>query len=701
MGDTINPSYPAGLVNWAGNRAGGVRRLFDVDSGRPGKKVFRTNLLVRLEYWATQLATGDVDTPHIVLLVGGPGNGKTEAIESTVAWLDTAFGAGGRIQGQLQQHFLPKDGSLVPRLVRADIAVHGAAPTRRTVAIVQDASSVTGSDGKSAAQLLLAELDSALSRSSEAYLCCVNRGILDDALIEAIDTGMESVRPLLEAVTRAVGLAADSPACWPLAGHPTVAVWPMDVESLLVDLDNAEPPPANELLAKALDGDMWPSHGTCEAGPLCPYCGSRQQLGAGTGQASLLKILRWYEVGSGRRWSFRDLFSLASYLLAGHQTVSGVNRLDPCARAKRLLNLDEHARKGGKPAKDSATAVFELVSAQYQHALFHRWDREIAPGLRRQIKELDLEDDSTAMGLCWFLTTRRSPYLPAMIGSLLEGIVDLLDPALVSPDVEVDLYKKDAVALREIDVRFSRSVSEGLDYVKRSSLLSKLELDLIGRIGKLDEHLSVASVRKKRPASATQLQHLLRDFCCRLVRRTIGAKTAVVRDAQILSDFQSVVEDVAGDDIFDVAREVERLLNSNQDFEVSLTTTFGQPLPPAARRATLIVPSRSVQPQDPTPCARPRSPIAFLTVGSGSSAQAIALTYELFKAVRELRQGMAAASLPPAVLALLDTTKARLSGPIVRDRAILDRARIRIGIGGVTVEQRRSSFAVQRGTERQ
>jgi hypothetical protein len=288
-----------------------------------------------------------------------------------------------------------------------------------------------------------------------------------------------------------------------------------------------------------------------------------------------------------------------------------------------------------------------------------------------------------------------------MIGSLLEGVVDLLDPALVSPDVEVDLYKKDAVALREIDVRFSRSVTEGLEYVRRSSLVSKLELDLIGRIGKLDEYLSVASVRKKRPAAATQLQHLLRDFCCRLVRRTIGAKTAAVRDAHTLSDFQSVVEDVAGDDIFDVAREVERLLNANQDFEVSLTTTFGQPLPPAARRATLIVPSRAVQPQDSIPCARPRSPIAFLTVGSGSSAQAIALTYELFKAVRELRHGMAAASLPPAVLALLDTTKARLSGPIVRDRAILDRARIRIGTAGVTVEQRRSSFAVQKGARGQ
>jgi hypothetical protein len=695
LGDVPISSYPAGLVNWAGNRSGGVRRLFDASSGRPSQTIVRTNLLGRLESWARRLGQGAVGTPGIVLLVGGPGNGKTEAIESTVAWLDDAFKAGGAMRAALRREFLPSDGSPPSRLVRVGVpdAREGGL---RTIAIVQDASSVTGSGSLNAAQMFLAELALAVAQSGEAYLFCVNRGILDDALIEAIDSGMEAVRPLLEAVTRAVGLAADSPECWPLQDHPGVAVWPMDVESLLVELDNGEAPPAHGILDRALDASMWPTPGTCEAGSLCPHCGSRLNLSSEGGRDALLKILRWYEVGSGRRWSFRDLFSLFSYLLAGHQPAHGAKLLAPCARAKHLLELDEHAKNGAQPRKDTSTAIFDLVSAQYQHALFHQWDKDIAQGLRRQLKELDLEDDNTAMGLLWFCTGRRSPYLPAMIASSLDGLVDLLDPALTSPDTDANLYKKGPVALREIDVRFSRSVSDGLEYVRRSWLMSKLELDLLSRIAKLDEYLSLPEVRRKRPATATQLQHLLRDFCNRLVRRTIGARTAVVRDAELLADFQSVVENSAGDDVFDVAREVERLLNSNQDFEVSLTTTFGQPLPPPARRATLVVPSRAVQPQDPTPCERPRSPIAFLRVGDGSSAQPIALTFELFKAVRELQLGMAAASLPPSVLALLDTTKARLSGSIVRDLAILDRARVRIGNGGVTIEQRRSAFAIQK-----
>lgn len=121
-----------------------------------------------------------------------------------------------------------------------------------------------------------------------------------------------------------------------------------------------------------------------------------------------------------------------------------------------------------------------------------------------------------------------------------------------------------------------------------------------------------------------------------------------------------------------------------------------QPLPPAIRRATLVVPSRSVKPVEERAPGRPASPICFLLVGDGRSGQPIALTYELFKAVKELEQGMSVASLPRTVLALLDTTRARLAGPIVRDRAVLDRARVRIGRGGTTIVQRRTGFAARK-----
>jgi hypothetical protein len=632
-----------------------------------------------------------------LLLVGGPGNGKTEAIESVVGWLDSALGANGALPLALKDEFFPLGGAPVPRLVRIDAGALGDPPRELVLSIVQDASAVVDVSGRLAAQALLDELDAMMgARSREAYLCCVNRGILDDALIEAIDQGLDGPRRLLEAVTRAVSLSPDAPSCWPLDKFPDVAVWPMDIESLLLPPLEGGEAPARRLLQRALEESDWPAAETCAAGALCPFCGSRERLSRDREQASLLQILRWFEVGTAKRWSFRDLFSLASYLLAGHRVSSHETGLTPCEWAAKMVELDRQAGRGGRPVKEQSTAIFQLVAAQYQHALFHRWDRDAGPALLRDLKDIGYEDDNTAMGLQWFLSSRRSPYLPTMITDTLYGLADLLDPALADPDTEVQATRNTHFAFREVDVRFSRSVNEGLEYLRRLQVLSRIEVDLIERLGRLDAELSVAAIRRKRPATATNVQRLVRDFACRLARRALGARNAAVRDAEILARFQGVVEDEAGDDLFDVAGEVEQLLNVNQDFEISLTTTFGQPLPPAIRRATLVVPSRSVKPVEERTPGRPASPICFLLVGDGRSGQPIALTYELFKAVKELEQGMSVASLPRTVLALLDTTRARLSGPIVRDRALLDRARIRIGRGGTTVVQRRTGFATRK-----
>lgn len=688
--------FPAQLLSWAGNRSGGVRRLFDEQSGRPGETVFRTNLLARLQQWCADIGAAKEGAPRIVLLVGGPGNGKTEAIETTMVWLDGALGCDGALIRALQVAFAPEGGK-VPRTIRVDAGSLSSPGRPISLSIVQDASVVAGSGGQTHASLLLQELAAAMAPgSSDLYLCCVNRGVLDDALIEAIETGASDPRKLLECISQSVSLAPDAPACWPLSDYPAVAVWPMDMESLLTGTDAGDEAPAIEILRKALDGTMWPEPGACDAGPRCPFCGSRAILARERHETALLQMLRWFEIGSGKRWSFRDLFSLVSYLLAGHREEATLDDASPCAWAAGMMRLDEEAQVNARPRKESSTAIFRLVAAQYQHALFHGWDKEAGPALLRDLAELGLKDNHTAMGLQWFLSSRRAPYLPAMISGLLEGFDELLDPAIASPESEAQATRGTTYLLRDLDTRFSRSVAEGLDHVRKSRVLSGIEADLLGRLADLDEFLSRQQVRRKKPAVATRVQRLVRDFACRLVRRSIGARTATVLDAGVLNDFQQVVDD-GGDGVFDVAREVERLLNSNQDFEVSLTTTFGQPLPPMTRRAMLVVQRRHVQPASSPGAGRPRSPLQFLEVGDGASAQKIALTYDLFKAVKEVDRGMSVASLPRSVLALLDTTGARLGGPIVRDPVVLPRAELRLGAGGIAVQQRRDGFGLLGG----
>ncbi|MDR6728460.1 hypothetical protein [Delftia lacustris] len=685
------PPFPRALVDWAGNHSGGVKRLFDSNSGRPAKDLLKTNLLVRLESWARSLSAGDPACPRIVLLVGGPGNGKTEAIETTIRWLDASLQCDGRLVEELARSFHCVGG--IPRIVTADAGVLSRTPRDLRLNIVQDATATVGREGVSAANLLIEELGGLVgSDGPDVYLCCVNRGVLDDALIHALDNRLDAPRKVLEAITRAVSLAADAPSCWPLAGFPSVAVWPMDAESLLIPPAGELTSPAATLIGQATEPSVWPGYGACSAGEKCPFCYSQSLLSREGPRNALLQILRWNELGSGKRWSFRDLFSLMSYLLSGHLPARDEQHGDPCAWASKLIELDVGLSSARRPTKQAMTAAFRLATSSYQHALFHRWDRDVSLALRKDIKELGLDEDSTLMGLQHFLHDRRAPYLPATIAPLLEGLVDLLDPALASPDSQVAVSAKSTVMLRDIDIRFSRSIQEGIEFIRKYQVLSPMELDLLKKLAQSDERLSRPEVRRKRPAAASRVQQLLRDFAGRLVRRSICVRSSVVPDASILAAFRAVVEDEKQHRLYEVADQVEQLLNNGADFEVSLTTTFGQPLPPSQRQATLVVPSQHVGVPSRKGAGRPQSPICFLEVGSGTSAQSIALTYDLFKAVKELERGLSPASLPRTVVALLDTTRARLAGPIVRDHEILRRSKIRIGADGTVIAKSWDGF---------
>lgn len=685
------PKFPKDLLEWAGHHSGGVKRLFDPSSGRPGKELLRTHLISRLESWAMDVTSGVPGTPRILLLVGGPGNGKTEAIEHTINCLDRGLAAGSKLVERLSMSFHPLAGQAVARVVHVDAGSLAAIPRPMQLSIVQDASATAGSEGRTPSKLLVEELLALLGGpKGHHYLCCVNRGVLDDALIYAIDNGLSQARVLLETITRSVSLSSTAPSCWPLDGFQEVAVWPMDVESLIVSPGEGLPSPAATLLEYATRAEHWPGASECVAGEACPFCHSQSLLVREETRSALLRVLRWYELASGKRWSFRDLFSLVSYLLAGNRPTKEDQHGSPCQWAAHLIELDKAGTQSSNPRRQHLTAAFHLVTSSYQHALFHRWDSRAAGTIRQGLKDLGLDKDTAEvrvlLGLQHFLQERKDTYLPAAIGSLLESLVDFLDPAMASPDIEVAVSGRSKVLLGELDTRFSRSVSGGIEFVRRYQVLPKFELELLRRLGHADELLSAPDTRRRNPAAASRIQRVLRDFACRLVRRSICARSAIVADVQVLAAFQQIVEDDdKGQRLFEVAKQVKNLLNNGQDFEVSLTTTFGQPLPPQQRQAILVVPVRPVRMRRLPTAGRPRSPLCFLEVGSGQSLQPVALTYDLYKAVKELERGLSSASLPKAVVALLDTTKARLSGPIVRDAEVLAEARIKIGTDGTEV----------------
>ena len=689
--------FPKGLWEWAGHKSGGVRKLFHSSSGRPAGLVIQTPLLGRLSKWAASLATSPDTTPKVILLIGGPGNGKTEAVEHTIAQIDAAFGLSGDLLEAFSQQYSSQDLANIPRRATVDLAKVSGGKASFKVAIVQDASESKVSH-RSAASLLLDDLEEiALKRDGTAYVACVNRGVLDEALITSIDSAKSDAQRLLEAIIQSVGLGADAPECWPLKGFDNVAVWPMDVETLIGQESSglATPSAAGQVIGIAIDPAKWPTLGVCPAGDRCPFCISRGQLEGQPHQSSLLRLLRWYELATGKRWSFRDIFSLFSFLLAGVPASNGETSNSPCEWAAKLIEFSKRPPGKGEPLRLSVPYL--LVAAQYQHALFGHWPTTSVRAFRKDIRDLDLKDDSVLLGLYYFLNGNKARSLPATLEAQLGDVCSVLDPALADPDTDVEVSSRTTIQFRDIDMRFSQSIGEGLRFIRRYKCLTNLELDILQLLEKADKELSTQEAVNKRPAVAARVQTFIRDFSCRLVRRSLGVRSGVVRDAQILADFQKVIDGEEGDItlLHEAVKQVAGLLNDGEHFVVHLNTTFGEPLPPRERSAVLITAKQKVKPLELAAGDRPRAPVRFLGVGAAASIQAIPLTYELFKSVRELRRGMLPASLPRAVVALLDTTRARLSGKIVRDEELLEGAEIHIGAGDDVIVRDLGKFIVR------
>lgn len=684
--------FPAGLLDWAGNRSGGVKRLFYSASGRPSGDVVLTPLLSRLQNWAETVVV-DPKTPRVVLLVGGPGNGKTEAIEYAIHRLDAAYGLSGGLVRFLQSKFLADDGNPVPRLVVTDLSRISGNRINGEIDIVQDASVAEASRKESPAQLFVEDLASLVANPNDRiYLACVNRGVLDDALIVATDSGQASVQSLLSIAIQSVGLNPEAPACWPLSQHPHFAVWPMDVETLIESPDG-QAAPIVQLLDKATSREQWAPYGTCAAGEYCPFCTSASRLSEEPFRSSLLRILRWYELASGKRWSFRDLFTLISFLLARVPPDYASTSYMPCDWAARMLALSNNP--SAKPISLRTSAIYHLVGAQYQHSLFGAWPTEGIRRLRLDLQELQFEENSTLMGLYYYLNMGRQSSIPPTLQSQLSRMAMLLDPAIADPDMEVPISSRSTIHLRDLDTRFSHSVGEGRTFIQKYQCLTSLEVELLRRLDEADSRLSDEDVSRRKPAIALRVRSIVRDFACRMVRRSIGVRAGVVRDAIVLSEFEKVNK---GDPqiLHDAVKQVDALLNDKDGFRVVLNTTFGEPAPAEKHQAVLKTIKQRVKPLDVAVSDRPSAPVRFLNVGSGKNWQAIPLTYELFRSVRDLRNGMISASLPRPVVALLDTTRATLSGRIVRDEELLDGSEIHIGSRSDVIVRELGKFLVKR-----
>jgi hypothetical protein len=302
------------------------------------------------------------------ILVGGPGNGKSEAVGGFVRELadlakaqglpppiDAKSGEGGGAINYMFPGQLP----------------HG------NVVVLQDAS-VPRAAGKDPAQDLLETFD--LCSDGIHLLACANRGIILRAAREAkLDAKKPWLFDLLGKIDKASGedATADT-AHFPISVSGKdieVRIWPLDHESCLfgVNVGNSWSDPRGSLLDQiiinAVDSSNWEASGCneCPARDMCPFLADAKWLRDDTARVAFLKLLRHSEVWSDQRLVLREALGLISMVLVGCPSdfVDSGRAVHPCEWVI--------SRVQGSPSRPaSLKALIELASHRIYNDLFCR-----------------------------------------------------------------------------------------------------------------------------------------------------------------------------------------------------------------------------------------------------------------------------------------------------------------------------------------
>ena len=597
---------------------------------------------------------------------------RTDAVEGTIRRLGELLGCPEEIESHFRKEFhkflhkgvLPRKVSL-KRIIGNFEGLH----------LVQDATVCDPQfSGRTAQELLLEDLEQIVlnQHSNEIYLCCVNRGVLAEALPIAVNGNYrDNTIDFLNQVSFAVSPHPDSICAWPLGEYSDIAIWPMDIESLVDPaIYDGTGTPGEHILNYVVNTDNWKDHSSCPSRKYCPFYSNQKLLANKNVRGSLLELLQSYEFVSGKRWNFRELFGLVSTIMVGPE--ADYAGMTPCEW------VDEQVQtclaSGDKNL--AYRAAFRLVSKLYMHTLFPRWPK--LGGVRNKFTRMLKPSGSTFEGsreiVQGFLSSLflKMPDNSTTISTMLYGpFGEALDPIGYNGERYVDKGK--TLSVNDVEELFSHSISLGLNSINQYLVGPEILLFNFLRQGELFLEQSESS-SKQNVSIIKEIHSTMKIFSIRLFKRSIGVRFGIYQNCDELSLYRQTLHNTK--EMIKLKRVFEKLINRDSLFQASLITTFGQPEPSSARNALLKCPSIPVKSQ---PALNregvPVRSIHYLKVGSNF----IPLTFGLYFALYHSNDGLSPSSLPEEIFALLDSTKSYALGEIVRNSETIDQYSIILG----------------------
>ncbi|WP_144409309.1 hypothetical protein [Pseudoxanthomonas suwonensis] len=655
------------LMGWHPSADAGVRIPF-TNGVRPLEERIATPLIGRLQKHAEALASGQ-SVPRIILLVGGSGNGKTDAVEAYIEALDTACNALGKLLQRVSKEFFGEE-SLPAWMVKFDAKdVDAANPALARIgefSILQDASASREPSGDAAARLADVLENAVSSDGGSLMLACINRGLLNRVLRRAVsDAEKEHVVSLTKHVALACSEVAPTgrpPACWPLAlppGHPLankVAVWPLDIETLLRS-DDGSPTVLDQVLDVATEESKWEACEGCAVSNLCPFRANAAKLRNADARKALTRLLRDFEIASGARWTFRQIFGLAAELLVGHP--SNFADEHPCKWAAAHA-----AHVEASPGPPSDASLLALTGRLYWFVLFPHSDaeRETARAIAttgRASRSSPLAEE--VLALLELFGGAKPPTATHLEQRLAQELAPRFDPA------EREAAWLGGTRDPHLEAIFEAcdvSVGTGSGVAREAGQDSPLVELLMGRLSACEQSIDVMQRSSTLPRDALAY---LRSVAAAVLARCVGTLRASYPLRKALAEYEDSAQSESGLRKLS-SREFPRLVAPPEGkLRFGLLETL-ENLPVSPSRSFNLVSTKELETQPGpilTGLSRPRTELPYIRL----DVRNVPLTFDFFLALRERANKREASSEPASVRAAIGQLRVLIAGEAGRSTA--------------------------------
>jgi hypothetical protein len=500
--------FPFELTNWGANKPTAVRIPFSNQSGRPAGKVIKNKLINTLDDW--------INNPmkiSNILLIGGPGNGKTDALEYLMEGIITRYSLNPNIKSNLSKMVSENRRSLEIEISNSPLF-----PFKKIVAIPEAS---TGTESLSKEQALFADFSNYQDDNEVLYISCINRGILEDLKSHAVNIGSDKIVNIIDEINQAT--KGEGHETWPINSQEQTAVWFMDIESLF-DKNN-EPTPSQQIMEVLVNPEKWDWYkGSLDLIEKCPLYDNFLQISSTTYSNNLNSILRNYELITENKLNFRNYFSLLSSLFS-------VNNGDGTDPVKMVIQCINKFNSSTPREYEYIKSLFTLSFASYSLRLFRDWDDviddfsyfsennkfESLPLLKNFLK---LFDDNIIRS---FLSSYQSEYERKFIKQL---------------NLVLDPYHSDNSKIIQITEAFSVNIKEGYNFVK--SDLNFTQSKFLEYLIMIEDEIKASQLQSTKNSVFERLIQKLRSFGAQFSTRIIGTKEGITKDFSTLEEYNKL-----------------------------------------------------------------------------------------------------------------------------------------------------------------